>query len=101
MEFHRKNCRAGYANFLKRGGDLFIGDIHLEPEHRGKELGKNAIAYIRGFATQRGFNRLTGKVKHSDYKERPWLPDYYRKHGFTVTDCNDGSAVVEICMELT
>ena len=58
------------------------------PNYKGRGLGSAMLDYIIESARAIGVSEIRGWMTHEDLKATPYLPAFYRKHGFTVDDDN-------------
>lgn len=65
-----------YSTFLAKPG-LYLEDLYVKPEHRGKGYGKRLLAYLAKLAVERGCGRLEWWVLNWN---TPAL-DFYRSIG--------------------
>jgi GNAT superfamily N-acetyltransferase len=65
-----------FSTFLGQPG-IYLEDLFVEPEHRGKGLGKALLARLAGIAVERGYGRLEWAVL--DWNE-PSI-EFYRSLG--------------------
>lgn len=56
------------------------------PNYRGCGLGSAMLEFIIQSARNMGISEIRGTIKSDDLKKTPYLPTFYRKHGFTVMD---------------
>jgi GNAT superfamily N-acetyltransferase len=50
-----------YSTFLARPG-LYLEDLFVKPEHRGRAIGKSLLTYLAALANQRGYGRMEWSV---------------------------------------
>lgn len=50
-----------YSTFLARPG-IYLEDLFVFPEHRGRGLGRRLLAHLAGIAVERGYGRLEWSV---------------------------------------
>ena len=70
-----------YSTFLGRPG-LFIEDLYVKPQWRGKGIGSVMLAYVASLAKERKCGRLEWSVL--DWNEPAWR--FYKKLGATPMD---------------
>jgi GNAT superfamily N-acetyltransferase len=70
-----------FSTFLARPG-LYIEDIYVRPETRGKGIGKAMFEYLRGIAKERG----CGRMEWSVLKWNKSAIDFYEKMGAVPMD---------------
>ncbi|HLH00969.1 MAG TPA: GNAT family N-acetyltransferase [Bryobacteraceae bacterium] len=70
-----------FSTFLARPG-IYLEDLFVEPEHRGKGIGKALLMRLAGIAVERGCGRLEWSVL--DWNE-PSI-QFYRKLGAVAKD---------------
>jgi len=102
------NVRVGYANCTLTDKILTLADLHVATDapqprsgfsrlfhrflstprkpvnYRGRGLGTALLRFITQRAVQRGFTQIEGKLSPQDLAANPKLPDWYRRHGFTI-----------------
>lgn len=54
--------------------------------YKGRGLGSAMLRYIIASARAMGVTEIRGWITSNDLKATPYLPAFYRKHGFTVND---------------
>ena len=70
-----------YSTFLGRHG-IYIEDLYVRPEHRGKGCGRRLLAHLADLAVRRGCGRLEWWVLDVN---RPAI-DFYESLGATAMD---------------
>jgi len=58
--------------------------------YRNKGLGTALLNFVFEHFKGMGCERMEGKIVKSDLIDRPWLPQWYRKHGFHIPDSGVG-----------
>jgi len=102
------NMRVGYANCTLTNRILTLADLHVAMDapqprrgvsrffhwvlntrrkavnYRGRGLGAALLRFIIRKAVAHGFTEIEGKLSPHDLAANPKLPEWYRRHGFTV-----------------
>lgn len=61
--------------------------IKRQPTHyKGRGLGSAMLNFIITSARAMGVSEINGWITGEDLEKTPYLPAFYRKHGFTVND---------------
>ena len=68
--------------YIKSNGSLFIGNIRIKKEHRGKGIGSTVMRRIKKFADEHKLIISLAPEAESRYKEK--LDKFYKSHGFVV-----------------
>ena len=68
-----------YSTFNGRPG-LYLEDVYVKPEHRGKNIGTQILKHLAGIAAERNYGRMDWSVL--DWNQR--AIDFYEKHGARV-----------------
>lgn len=63
---------------------MSIGDLEVDPDHRGRELGAILLRHIEAEAKQQGALGVTGRVVAKDVAAFPRLPAWYEEQGYNV-----------------
>jgi len=102
------NVRVGYANCTLTNKILTLADLHVATDalrprrgisrllhrfvntprelinYRGRGLGSAVLRFIIQRAVAHGFTEIEGKLSPHDLAANPNLPEWYRRHGFTI-----------------
>ena len=65
-----------YSTFIGRPG-LYLEDVYVKPQHRGKKIGTQILKYLASLARERNYGRMDWSVL--DWNQR--AIDFYEKHG--------------------
>ncbi len=68
----------GYAIAHEMGGDTYLHEIDVHPDHGRQGIGRRLIEFVRSWAAERGFQRLV----LSTFSDVPWNAPYYARLGF-------------------
>lgn len=68
-----------YSSFLDKRG-LYLEDLYVQPAHRGRGLGRQALQYLARLALEQGCGRFEWVVL--DWNQN--AIDFYRRHGAEV-----------------
>lgn len=113
VNVYDKKCRIGYANCMIGDTVMRLEDIHitedmpvkecwlagmvrrlakLKPKtvnYRGRGIGTGVLLAVIQYAREHGMDEVKGQIGHLDWKDNPALPNWYRKHGFSVSESGD------------
>jgi len=65
-----------YSTFVGRPG-LYLEDVYVKPEHRGRKIGTQLLKALATIAAQRNYGRMDWSVL--DWNQR--AIDFYERHG--------------------
>ncbi len=68
-----------YSTFNGRPG-MYLEDLYVQPDHRGKKIGTQLLKHLAGIAAQRNYGRMDWSVL--DWNQR--AIDFYENHGAEV-----------------
>jgi hypothetical protein len=72
---------------IKRWWARLFPFLYRQPVHyRGRGLGSAMLHYITASPRAMGMAEIRGWITCDDLQVNPYLPVFYRKHGFTVND---------------
>ena len=55
-------------------------------DYRGRGIGTGLLLAILQYAREIGITEIEGQISALDWSRNPRLPEWYRKHGFSVSD---------------
>lgn len=64
--------------------------VFPHPAWRHKGLGSSMVREFERLSKDFGASKIIGEIGSADYKEEPWLPDFYTKLGFELTKKGEG-----------
>jgi len=100
----------GYAKCIIQGECMLLQDIHISEavevregfvinlirqlvtrkpktvNYRGQGIGTSLLLALLQYARDRGLHEVQGYLGPHDWKRNPALPDWYREHGFSVSE---------------
>ncbi|MEL7650104.1 MAG: GNAT family N-acetyltransferase [Sedimentibacter sp.] len=88
MMIEEEKEAVGFANLMTifsvwaHGKALILDDLFICDEHRGKGLGRQALAYIENYAKENGYKRLQFQSEFSN----PVAYEFYTKLGYKSAD---------------
>ena len=74
-------------------GSRLLQFLRLQPRtknYENKGIGTALLKYALQHLKDEGCEKVEGKIVERDFKKNPWLPDWYRKHGFNVSESGTG-----------
>lgn len=81
-----RDCIGQVKLICKQDGTLFLGDLVINKiSLRNRGLGSQLLNRVKQFAQDSGKTAIIGYIGIIDYQENKSLPDWYRHHGFVVT----------------
>ena len=76
----REGKNIGYLALVPKAGELFLSKFYMMEENRGKGCGRQALEWMRGFAREKGFPKISLLVNKRNPSVR-----IYQKIGFQIT----------------
>lgn len=87
-----------YINASINDNTIFIYDI--KTRIKGIGLGSILMNSLIDYAKDHNIHTINGYITHHDAEKTPWITDYYKKHGFTITPVNDPNMKYLIILDL-
>ena len=111
--------RIGYANCFIMNTTILLQDIHISDDvpvrefrvvnfiqglarrkpktlnYRGRGIGTGLLLAVLQYARERGMHEVRGRLGPLDWKRNPNLPNWYRKHGFSVSESGEISRRIQ------
>jgi ribosomal protein S18 acetylase RimI-like enzyme len=81
--------KEGFVIYSTDNDILYIEDIYIKPDSRGKGIGKELFNYMCIFAKGRKFKKLMASVVLSSKDSNINLAKYITELGFRITRSND------------
>jgi len=78
--------RVGYAWCVREGERLKVSDLHVDDGHRHQGIGGRLLRIVLAAVDAANVREVWGIVTADDLARWPELLDWYRRHGFHVTD---------------
>ncbi len=91
---------AGYCAVLPRTDDLFLSKLYVVAEHRGRGLGREAVAWCADFARENNRAKITLRVNRDNASSIAFYEKAgFRRTGIDVKDIGGGFVMDDVLME--
>lgn len=91
---------AGYFAVLARTDDLFLSKLYVAAEHRGRGLGREAVAWCADFARRNNREKIALRVNRDNVSSIAFYEKAgFRRTGTDVMDIGGGFVMDDVLME--